>query len=943
MKSFIKLLILIVLVGCYFSCNSQTNYSDSLENIPAEKRISIYIQSGLLNEHTNFEIAEKFYKSAKSIADSIKNQEEFVKSNFLLGKLYYHNFEFTKSLEIFSSILEKYPQLLEDSVLAESNHFLGLTYIRFNNYEKSLSYIQQALYYYETKNNKYNVAKALKDIGNVYLYLGNQNSALDNYQKALEIYHQLKDDEGKAMCYNNIGMIFSQKGNLPLALDYLNKSLEIKKKNKNLLGYANSLGNTGDAYSKAHQFDKALEYFFQALEIFIEIDNPNGITEIYNYLGNVYNQKKEYEKAIKYLILGKEIAETNNLKHRLIVNFELLSNAYSGLEEYKKSIEYYKLYSTLKDSILESLSNQQIADYKTIYNRLKFENEVIAQEKKFLRQRFQFIFTLLVLIISLVFLIILILQNRQIRKKSKKIQTINKTLDERVHKKTAELRISQVSIELAIDAIIWMRKDGRFIYANNAACNLLGYSKKEFSTLSIFDIVQEFSQDVWHEYWAQLKKNKSYVIQIYYKTKQGTEIPVEAAFNIREFEGEEYNFTFSRNITDRKIAEEKLKNAKEKAEKSDRLKSAFLANMSHEIRTPMNAITGFTNLLINSEITYDEKQEINDLIKASSNDLLNLINDIIDISKIEADELTINKSLHFVNDILSDMYKLFSQDINLKIKHLDLNLELQLNSDRLAIYTDYARFRQIMNNLLNNAIKFTDKGYVSFGYKQITVGNRKLLRFFVKDTGIGIPKENHNSIFDRFNRLNDDRKKIYKGTGLGLAISKKLVNMLGGEIGVDSEDMVGSEFYFTLPYQEMDKSLTPNQYINHEKKLIDWSMKKLLVVEDTPSNFILIENYLRSTRINILWAKSGKEAITLFKENPQIDIVLMDIQLPGINGYEATKLIKAQNKDVPVIAQTAYALSGEREYSINEGCDDYISKPIKQENLIEILIMFLEK
>jgi len=448
---------------------------------------------------------------------------------------------------------------------------------------------------------------------------------------------------------------------------------------------------------------------------------------------------------------------------------------------------------------------------------------------------------------------------------------------------------------------------------------------------------------VWHEYWAQLKKNKSYVIQIYYKTKQGTEIPVEAAFNIREFEGEEYNFTFSRNITDRKIAEEKLKNAKEKAEKSDRLKSAFLANMSHEIRTPMNAITGFTNLLINSEITYDEKQEINDLIKASSNDLLNLINDIIDISKIEADELTINKSLHFVNEILSDMYKLFSQDINLKIKHLNLKLEFDPNTATIAIYTDYARFRQIMNNLLNNAIKFTEVGEISFGYNQINVGNRKLLRFFVKDTGIGIQKDNLNAIFDRFNRLNDDRIKIYKGTGLGLAISKKLVNMLGGEIGVDSEDSVGSEFYFTIPYQEMDNSLTPKLYINPEKISIDWSMKRLLVVEDTPSNFILIENYLRSSKINILWAKSGKEAIILFKKNPNIDIVLMDIQLPGINGYEATKLIKAQNKDVPVIAQTAYALSGEREYSINEGCDEYISKPIKQENLIEILIKFLEK
>ena len=532
----------------------------------------------------------------------------------------------------------------------------------------------------------------------------------------------------------------------------------------------------------------------------------------------------------------------------------------------------------------------------------------------------------------------LIRQNRLIRKKSKKILKINQELDSRVHKKTSELRVAQFSIDIAADAIFWMNKGGEFVYVNNAASTLLGYSKNELINMSIFDIVTEFSKDVWMEYWSQLKKKGSYVIQLYYKTRMGNEIPVEAAFNFREFEGEEFNFIFSRNITERKLSEEKLKNAKEKAERSDKLKSAFLANMSHEIRTPMNAIIGFINLLGDPDITQDQKDEIIDLAQSSGNDLLNIINDIIDISKIEADELNVSKSLNYVNRLVTGIHKMYLKDINyLQKEGLKLKLEIEPDSDRIAVFTDQARFKQIMNNFVSNAIKFTDKGEIVIGYEQINQGGRRLLKFFVRDTGIGVSEEKITTIFDRFNQTSDDRRKSYKGTGLGLAISKKLVDLLGGQIGVESKEGEGSEFYFTLPYQILDNPDTLEEEKVIETKRIDWSDKSILIVEDTSSNYYLIENYLKQTGIKIFWAKSGKEAIDLFKSEDKFDLVLMDIQLPGINGYEATKLIKAHNRNVPVIAQTAYALSGEREHSINEGCDDYISKPIKRDSLFELL------
>jgi len=938
---YLKLLIVVIIICKPVIGYTQISIPDSLENLPPINTINYLLLKGKTLTNNDSLSAEKYFLKALYISDSINNQQKSVESLYSLGVFYYQFFNYAKALDVFSSLLEKPNQYLTEKMQADIQHYLGLTHIKFENYDRSLFYIQKALYFYESINEKSEIAKIHKNLGNIYLFLNNESLALPEYQKALLLYRELSDEDGIAMCYNNLGMIFSNLGNMSKALEYFNQSLEIKKKLKNLSSYANTLGNIGYAYLNNSKYERAIDYFNDALTIMIEINNPSGLSEMYNYLGEVYIKKGEYKRAFEYLEKGKVISEKNNYKQRLTVNYKLFSEAYYGVGEYKKAFENYKTYSLITDSVFEALSNQRLVDYKIIYENLKNENELIAQEKKIQRQRDQLFFALLILLFTVIFIVVLLRQNRVVRRKNSKIQNINRELDQRVQKKTSELRITQYSVDLAADAIMWMKSDGRFFYVNDSACSLLNYKKSELENMSIFDIVPEFTEDLWLEYWNQLKKNKTYIIQLYYRSKLGSDIPVETAFNFREFEGSEYNFTFSRNITERKLSEEKLKNAKDRAERSDRLKSSFLANMSHEIRTPMNAITGFTDLLIDQSVSQKDKEEIASLIKLSSNDLLTLINDIIDISKIEADELSINKSLYLVNEILNDIYKLYSQDINLKHKKLDLVFSIIPDSNRIAIYTDYARFRQILINLLNNAIKFTDKGEISFGYSLITLGNRKLIKFFVKDSGIGIAQENLEYIFDQYTMFNDDRTKKYKGTGLGLSISKKLVQILGGEIHVESKEGVGSMFYFTLPYQEINNSDVQLLKTSKSKQIYDWSQKTLLIVEDTPSNYYLIETFLKPSKAILYWAKNGKEAIDLFKSIPKIDLVLMDIQLPGINGYEATKIIKAINKTTPIIAQTAYALSEEKELSINEGCDDYISKPIKQEALIILLKKYL--
>jgi len=929
-----------LLFGNQADIENNLNFPDSISNQSEQIQIDYLLDSAEKLVSIDYTLSNELISLAREYAERLDDELQLSKALFLQGKLNYAHGDFYEAEEIFQHLLENHQNILNNKTLAEIKHALGLTYMRFNNYNKAINLIQEALFFYEESDDKLNTATAIKDLGVIYYYLGNENSALEEYQKALLLYRNLENDQGIAQCLNNIGMIFRLKGNYALAIEYLAKSLEIKYFLNNEPGIANGLGNIGHVYASAGDYDKALDYYNKMLEKWLEMDNVNGISEAYNYLGEVYLRMGKPNKAVDVLLKGNKIASENKLKQRLIDNYELLSEAYEKEKNYAAALTYFKKYNVSKDSLYESLTNQRISEYITRYEKLRAENKLIDQERKILEQRFQIIITLIILVALIVFLFFLYQQNRTIRRKSKKIQKINRELDFRVQQKTSELRLAHFSIDLAFDAIIWMGKNGKIIYVNQSACNMLSYRKEELEEMYIFDIVAEFTDDVWNEYWNQLKQKKSLIIQLNYQTQKGNEIPVEVAFNFREFEGQEYNFTFSRDIVDRKIAEEKLKKAKERAERSDQLKSAFLANMSHEIRTPMNAINGFLSLLSDADITEDQRKEITDLARSSSNDLINIINDIIDLSKIEVDELTVEKSLYYVNGILQEIYDFYKKDLNYLQKN---KVELKLQTDdaetpgKIAIYTDKSRFKQVMNNLISNAIKFTDEGEIICGYIQIASGGRKLLKIFVKDTGIGIPEESQEYIFNRFSKLDDKRKKTYKGTGLGLAISKKLIQMLGGNIGVQSEINKGSEFYFTLPYKVLDSKETNLLHVPKTKVEVDWRNKVILVVEDTPSNYLLIENYLKSTKIQVFWAKSGKEAIDIFKETKHFDLVLMDIQLPGINGYEVTKLIKAYNQTVPVIAQTAYALSGEKEHSLKEGCDDYIAKPFKKETLIEVL------
>lgn len=383
-----------------------------------------------------------------------------------------------------------------------------------------------------------------------------------------------------------------------------------------------------------------------------------------------------------------------------------------------------------------------------------------------------------------------------------------------------------------------------------------------------------------------------------------------------------------------------LEIAKNKAEESDRLKSAFLANMSHEIRTPMNAIIGFSDLLSIPDTTPEQKEEFARLIANSGNSLLQLIEDIIEIAKIEAGQLKIENTKCNLFELLVSLKELYAQRIdNIYMKDIQLNLTNVNDEKYIVIETDPFRLKQLITNLLENAIKFTEKGIIEFGYEPVEFENTAYLKFYVKDTGIGLSHDQKDIIFERFTKIENQKTRLYRGAGLGLAICQNIVKLLGGEIMVESKLNKGSTFSFTIPYVECEignKKLLP---VKNDKSV--WIAKKILIAEDDDINFRFIEAILKKTGVIIVRAKNGKEAVEKVRDS-LFDLILMDIKMPVMDGLKATKIIRRSNKEIPVIAFTAFAAQDDESLCLEAGCNSYVSKPIHSEMFFSVLKRYLD-
>jgi len=389
-------------------------------------------------------------------------------------------------------------------------------------------------------------------------------------------------------------------------------------------------------------------------------------------------------------------------------------------------------------------------------------------------------------------------------------------------------------------------------------------------------------------------------------------------------------------ITDRKNNEIKLVEALERAREADRLKSVFLANMSHEIRTPMNGILGFASLLKDPELPKKELIKFVEVIEKSGGRMLSTINDLIDISRIEAGESKVVKSTFKVNEQLEYLHTFFKPEA--EKKNIELILHLAKRGEEKEIFTDKDKWSAILVNLIKNAIKYTEKGTIEFGYSSLP----GKLEFYVKDTGIGIAEKRLQAVFERFVQEDLTVTKPFEGAGLGLAISKGFAELLGGDIRVESQKGKGSTFYFTLDdkkygkkeIKKKDKKEVENQNLKRLKNLT------ILVAEDEEFAKIYFQEILKNDCKSLIFVESGTECVEQVKNNPEIDLVLMDIKMREMDGYQATKKIREFNSKVKIIAQTAFALTGDREKALDAGCDEYIAKPVHKNQLYDLILKF---
>ncbi|MEZ5196942.1 MAG: tetratricopeptide repeat protein [Bacteroidales bacterium] len=843
--------------------------------------------------------------------------------------------------------------------IAKACNNIGLIYKEMADYDMAIEYYNKSLDIEKKADNWDGILNTTLNIGNIYYALSNFNKALSLYFDGLRIAEDRDDIKGIQDSYNNIGSTYSELNNVDSALYYLNRSYEISLELNDIENQASILNNLGTIFFAKNDYATALEYYHQALEIETRYDDLWSEANTVRNIGGVYLMMEKFDKALDYFSQAVELSKRIEAKNLLMSLYGDISEVYEFKGDFEQSLQFYKRASNLNDSIYNEESARQIAEIEAQYTFRNKDQQLQLvtkdNELKSLKIKTQtyliYIFASLIVLV-LVLVIVFYTRSRNSRRARVLLEEKNERITEQkilLEKTISELRESEEKqkslIENIRDGIIIIQGE-RLIFTNPAMSEIAGYSSEEMYEMTFRDIIAPEDLKMIQKNYRKRMEGKpvpaSYEFKI--KHKSGNIVFVLLSVGIINYQGKKALLGTLRDITSQRRFQEDLLNEKEKAEQATRSKSMFLAGMSHEIRNHMSSIIGITEVLEETNLTKEQKEYLS-IINASGNNLLTIINEILDFSKIEAGQVVLEILEFDLFNLVNDVKLL--QVVKCKQEGLYLETVFRDNFEP-KYFGDPTRISQVLINFVSNAIKFTDSGGITITLKLINdpktkeLKNRHFIRFEVTDTGIGISKDSQQKLFKPFSQTHAAVQRKVGGTGLGLAICKQLVELMGGEIGVESTVGKGSTFWFSIPLHDLrvvepviSESVAAPPAVVHKNKM------KVLLVEDNLLNQQLTANILAREGYLIDIAENGKVGLDFYKQN-FYDVLLMDIQMPVMDGIQATRLIrefeeKNNSKRVKIVAVTAHTKEGEQQKLFDVGIDYYLSKPFKPAELLKVL------
>ena len=490
------------------------------------------------------------------------------------------------------------------------------------------------------------------------------------------------------------------------------------------------------------------------------------------------------------------------------------------------------------------------------------------------------------------------------------------------------------------DGISFYDKDNNLKYANQAFFSIIGIERDSYSLSGFMDNLHPEDNDYLSEKAQVLLREGHHQRDISIRHRDGNYLFLSTTSHaVKNAAGEVLgSLTVMQDITRFRHGMEEMLKTNIQSEAGNRLKAGFLANISHEIRTPLNSVVGFANLLLDDDLSREARQDYIEHINFNSEKLLQIIGDIIDLSRLSSSQIEITYEEASLTELVNDVVGDARQIIKRSDKPIILNVKNNTEWGNDYVFTDRIWLKRVLSHLMDNAIKFTLDGSIEFIY---AIENDYIV-FAVKDTGIGINKENLIRIFEEFRQEVDGHQRPFEGLGIGLTLAKEVVERMGGKIEVRSEKGIGSEFSFHIPYRPAGSKLKARKTEDPLSKAVDWRNRKCLLVDDNKDVLIYLNRILVDTGIGILTARSGYEALEIIKNDADIDVILLDMQMPEMNGIEATKEIKKIRRNLPIIAQTAFVFENDTDIILEAGCDACLIKPIRRDHLITVMSSFIK-